>query len=81
MNAPRPKPLGPVHLYPERPKALRKGDNVALALDPDRWGRVADVLPGDRYTVAWADGYGIHPRADLVSRFTTVTPRPKGARR
>lgn len=78
----KPKPLGPVHLYPERPKALKKGDNVALAANSEIRGRVSDVVPhrvGDleRYVVAWADGASsVHTRAELLSRFTTETPKP-----
>ncbi|WNT44355.1 hypothetical protein SEA_MABODAMACA_37 [Microbacterium phage Mabodamaca] len=77
------KPLGPVHLFPERPKALAKGDNVALVTEPHLWGRVTDVPPhrvGDvpRYAVTWADGYTtIHPREELLSRYTTETPKPR----
>ncbi|WDS51673.1 hypothetical protein SEA_BARNSTORMER_36 [Microbacterium phage Barnstormer] len=77
------KPLGPVHLYPERPKAFRKSDNVADAANPNRWGRVTDVLPhlvGDvpRYAVTWEDGVTtVHAREELLSRFTTATRPPR----
>ncbi|WP_067201171.1 hypothetical protein [Microbacterium sp. XT11] len=80
------KSLGPVHLYPERPKVFRKGDNVAHADNPDRWGRVSDVVPHrvgepERYAVAWEDGgASVHFRAELLSRFTTTTPKPRERR-
>ncbi|QDF14212.1 hypothetical protein SEA_GARDENSTATE_39 [Microbacterium phage GardenState] len=82
--APRkPRDLGPVHLYPERPKALKKGDNVALAANPDDWGRVQEVLPHKvteppRYAVVFVSGVRIVQRAELIARFTTETPRKKG---
>lgn len=80
----KPRALGPVHLFPERPKALKKGDNVALAANPREWGRVQDVIPhklGDpeRFAVVFPSGTAIHTREELLARFTSEAPRKRAA--
>lgn len=81
MTKPR-RPLGPVHLYPERPKTLKRHDHVALAEDPRRFGRVVEEHPrlpdlAPQVTIRWDDGEVlVHTRDELLSRFTSTTPAP-----
>lgn len=82
MTAParKARTLGPVHLYPEPPKKLAAGSNVATS-NGRVHGQVKSVLPGDRYLVEFSvEGetvQAVKPRRSLRSRFTSETPKPR----
>lgn len=79
----KPRALGPVHLYPERPKALKVHDNVADVEEPSLFGKVTSVVPHrvgepERYVVAWElGGSTVARRDELLSRFSTETRKRK----